>query len=94
MAGFDTIDEWLGAAVAEVKRFSFVAAPCGKEQLHCVEAELIDRLWNTAENSRGRIERDNWRREGKLQSGDLILKYQFLTPSAKKVVEFLPEASV
>ena len=91
LAIFDSIDEWLGTAVAEVKGFSFFAAPCDHEKLDDVEAELIDRLWKAAESSRGRIVRDNWKKESKLQSGELILKYQFSTPDAKGVLEFVPE---
>jgi hypothetical protein len=91
LAVFDSLDEWLGIAVAEVKRFSFFAAPCDLEKLDYVEAELIDRLWTAAESSGGRIERDNWKRESKLPSGELILKYQFSTPAAKGVLEFIPE---
>ncbi len=91
LAVFDSLDEWLGIAVAEVKRFSFFAAPCDIEKLDYVEAELIDRLWKAAESSGGSIERDNWKKESKLQSGELILKYQFSTPSAKGVLEFIPE---
>jgi hypothetical protein len=91
LAVFDSLDEWLGVAVAEVKRFSFYAAPCDLEKLRDVEAELIDRLWNAAESSGGRIERDNWRRESKLDSRELILKYQFSTPAARGVLEFISE---
>ena len=91
LAVFDSIDEWLGTAVAEVKGFSFFAAPCDHEKLGHVEAELIDRLWNAAESSRGRIVRDNWKKESILQSGELILKYQFSTPEAMGVLEFIPE---
>jgi len=94
LAVFDSLDEWLGIAVAEVKRFSFFAAPCDDEKLGYVEAELIDRLWKTAESSGGRIERENWKKESKLQSGELILKYQFSTPGAKGVLEFIPETPV
>jgi hypothetical protein len=94
LAVFDFIDEWLGIAVAEVKRFSFFAAPCDNEKLPYVEAELIDRLWKAAESSGGRIERDNWKKEAKLETGELILKYQFSTPEAKGVLEFIPEAPV
>jgi hypothetical protein len=91
LAIFDSLDEWLGVAVAEVKRFSFFAAPCDSEKLGYVEAELIDRLWNAAESSRGRLERDNWKKESKLESGELILEYQFATPAARGVLEFVPE---
>jgi hypothetical protein len=91
LAVFDSVDEWLGTAVAEVKGFSFFAAPCDHEKLDDVVAELIDRLWQAAESSRGRIVRDNWKKESKLQSGELILKYQFSTPDAKGVLEFVPE---
>jgi len=91
LAVFDSLDEWLGIAVAEVRRFSFFAAPCDHEKLRYVEAELIDRLWTAAESSGGRIERDNWKKESKLESGELILKYQFSTPAAKGVLEFIPE---
>ena len=42
----------------------------------------------------GRIVRDNWKKEGKRQPGELILKYQFATPEAKGVLEFIPEAPV
>ena len=94
LAVFDSIDEWLGIAGAEVKRFCFFAAPCDTEKLGYVEAELIDRLWKAAESSGGRIERDNWKKEGKLESGELNLKYQFATPEAKGVLEFIPEAPV
>lgn len=94
LAVFDSIDQWLGIAVAEVKRFSFFAAPCDHEKLGYVEAELIDRLWKAAESSGGRIERDNWKKESKLPSGELILKYQFSTPDAKGVLEFIPETPV
>jgi hypothetical protein len=94
LAIFDSIDEWLGTAVAEVKGFSFFAAPCDDEKLGDVEAELIDRLWNAAESSRGRIVRDNWEKAGRLQSGELILKYQFSTRDAMGVLEFIPETPV
>ena len=94
LAVFDSIDEWLGIAAAEVKRFCFFAAPCDTEKLGYVEAELIDRLWKAAESSGGRIERDNWKKESKLESGELILKYQFATPEAKGVLEFIPETPV
>jgi hypothetical protein len=94
LAVFDFIDEWLGIAVAEVKRFSFFAAPCDSEKLDYVEAELIDRLWKAAESSGGRLERDNWKKGSKLESGELILKYQFSTPAAKGVLEFIPETPV
>jgi hypothetical protein len=94
LAIFDSIDEWLGTAVAEVKGFSFFAAPCEHENLDYVEAELIDRLWMAAESSRGRIVRDNWKKESNRQSGELILKYQFSTPDAKGVLEFIPETPV
>ena len=77
--------------MAEVKGFSFFAAPCDHEILDDVEAELIDRLWRVAENSRGRIVRDNWKKESKLQTGEFILKYQFSTPDAKGVLEFVLE---
>src|ERR1035441_1430581 len=33
LAVFDSIDEWLGTAVGEVKGFSFFAAPCDHEKL-------------------------------------------------------------
>ena len=49
LAVFDSIDEWLGTAVSEVKGFSFFAASCDHEKLDYVEAELIDRLWNAAD---------------------------------------------
>lgn len=91
---FDFIDEWLDLAVAEVKRFSFFAAPCDEDKLGYVEAELIDRLWNAAENSGGRIERDHWKRETKLPSGELTLKYQFANPEARGVVDFIPDTPV
>jgi hypothetical protein len=94
LAVFDSIDEWLGIAVAEVKRSSFFAAPCDQEKLDYVEAELIDRLWRAAESSGGRLQRDNWKRESKLPSGELILKYQFSTPEAQGVLEFIPETPV
>jgi B-box zinc finger len=94
LAIFDSIDEWLGTAVAEVKGFSFFAAPCDHEKLDYVEAELIDRFWKAAESSRGRIVRDNWKKESKLQLGELILKYQFSTPDAMGVLEFVPEMPV
>ena len=94
LAIFDSIDEWLGIAAAEVKRFSFYAAPCDDEKLDYVEAELIDRLWAAAESSGGRIERDNWKRESKPPSGELILKYEFSTQAAMGVLEFVPETSV
>jgi hypothetical protein len=91
LAVFDSIDEWIGAAVAEVKGFSFFAAACDDEKLGDVEAELINRLWNAAESSRGRVVRDSWTKENNRQSGELILKYQFSTPDAKGVLEFIPE---
>jgi hypothetical protein len=91
LAVFDAIDEWIGTAMAEVKGFSFFAAPCDDEKLGDVEAELIDRLWNAAETSKGRIIRDSWKKENNRQSGELILKYQFSTPEAKGVLEFIPE---
>jgi len=91
LAIFDSIDEWLDTAVAEVKGFSFFAAPCDHGKLEDVEAELIDRLWKAAESSRGRIVRDNWKKESKVQPGELILRYQFLSPDAKGVLEFIPE---
>jgi hypothetical protein len=94
LAVFDSIDEWLGTAVAEVRGFSFFAAPCEHENLDYVEAELMDRLWNAAESSKGRIVRDNWKKESKLHPGELILKYQFSTPDAKGVSEFIPETPV
>jgi len=91
LAVFDSLDEWLNIAVAEVKRFSFYAAPCDLEKLDYVEAELIDRLWQAAESSGGRFVRDNWKKESKLPSGELILKYQYSTPEAQGVLEFIPE---
>ena len=94
LAIFDSIDEWLGAAVAEVKGFSFFAAPCDQEMLASVEAELIDRLWKAAEGSRGRIVRDNWKKESKMNPGELILKYQYSSPDSKGVLEFIPETPV
>ena len=54
---FDSIDEWLGVAVAEVKGFSFFAAPCDQNKLDDVEAELINRLGKRAESSGGHIVR-------------------------------------
>jgi hypothetical protein len=91
LAIFDSIDEWLGTAVAEVKGFSFFAAPCDQEMLATVEAELMDRLWKAAEGSRGRIVRDNWKKESKMKPGELILKYQYSSPDTKGVLEFVPE---
>jgi len=91
LANFDSIDQWLDTAVAEVKGFSFFAAPCDQENLAHVEAELVDRLWQAAERSKGRIVRDNWKKESKPESGELFLKYQFSTPDAKGVLEFIPE---
>jgi hypothetical protein len=94
LAIFDSIDDWLGGAVAEVKGFTFFAAPCDHEKLGDVEAELTDRLWKTAESSGGRIVRENWKKKSHLQSGELILKYQFSTPDAKAIVQFISDVPV
>jgi hypothetical protein len=91
LAVFDSLDEWLGAAVAEVKGFSFFAAPCDLESLDSVEAELIDRLRWAAENSRGRIVSDSWKKESNLPSGELTLKYQYSNPAAQAVLEFIAD---
>lgn len=88
---YDKLDMWIETAIQEVRRFSFFAAPCPKEYLAAVEAELIVCCKKIVDLSKGALVTDNHKFEKRVEG--TTLKHEFDSEQARGVLPYIQESS-